>query len=88
MDIKTLESLVKKIESYSKSEQIRILTIISEDNVSSFSENTNGTFIKMEELSEVTINKIQKYIEYTEQNEKNICRVESEINEIKKDLNI
>ena len=85
---KNLETMVKKIEGYSKDEQLNILKIILKDNPSNYSENTNGTFIKMDKLEEHVIRQIDEYIKYIEKKEEDINSVEDKMNEIKKDLNI
>lgn len=85
---KNLETMVKKIESYSKDEQLNVLKIILKDNPSNYSENTNGTFIKMDKLEEHVIRQIEDYIKYIEKKEEDINSVEDKMNEIKKDLNI
>jgi hypothetical protein len=85
---KNLETMVKKIESYSKDEQLNVLKIILKDNPSNYSENTNGTFIKMDKLAEHVIFQIEDYIKYIEKKEEDINSVEDKMNEIKKDLNI
>jgi C4-type Zn-finger protein len=85
---KNLETMVKKIESYSKDEQLNILKIILKDNHSHYSENNNGTFIKMDKLDVSIIHQIEEYIKYIEKKEEDINSVEDKMNEIKKDLNI
>jgi len=85
---KNLETIVKKIEGYGKDEQLNILKIILKDNNVQYSENNNGTFIKMDKLQDNIIHKIEEYIQYIEKKEEDINSVEDKMNEIKKDLNI
>ena len=85
---KNLETIVKKIEGYGKHEQLNILKIILKDNNVQYSENNNGTFIKMDKLQDNIIHKIEEYIQYIEKKEEDINSVEDKMNEIKKDLNI
>jgi len=85
---KNLEIMVKKIEGYDKDEQLNILKIILKDNNVNYSENNNGTFIKLDKLQDNTIYKIEEYIKYIEKKEEDINSIENKMNEIKKDLNI
>jgi hypothetical protein len=85
---KNLETIVKKIEGYGKDEQLNILKIILKDNNVQYSENNNGTFIKMDKLQDNIIHNIEEYIQYIEKKEEDINSVEDKMNEIKKDLNI
>jgi len=85
---KNLETMVKKIEGYDKDEQLNILKIILKDNHAHFSENNNGTFIKMDKLQDNILHKIEEYIKYIEKKEEDINSIEDKMNEIKKDLNI
>ena len=85
---KNLEIMVKKIEAYDKEEQLNILKIILKDNNVNYSENNNGTFIKMDKLHDNIIHKIEEYIKYIEKKEEDINSIEDKMNEIKKDLNI
>lgn len=85
---KNLEIMVKKIEGYNKEEQLNILKIIMKDNNLNYSENNNGTFIKMDKLQDNIIHKIEEYIKYIEKKEEDINSIENKMNEIKKDLNI
>ena len=84
----SLVSMVKRIETYNKDEQLCILDLIVQDNDALYNENHNGTFVKMETLSPYTIQKIEDYIQYIEKKEKDIHEGEIKMNEIKKDLNI
>jgi len=56
--------LCKIIEGFNKEDQIEILKIINNDNSNVISENNNGSFVNMEDLSNKTINDINYYVEY------------------------
>ena len=59
-----LEKMVHHIDNFSKDDHIKILEIIANYNRNIISENSNGCFIHMEDLSEDTIEKIEHYINY------------------------
>lgn len=81
-----MEDIVKTINSFTKDEHIEILKIlINQDNLK-YSENTNGTFISMEQLTTDTISNLKKYINYVLKKEQDIYNIENKINELKKKL--
>jgi len=82
----SLVSMVKRIETYNKDEQLCILDLIVQDNDALYNENHNGTFVKMETLSPYTIQKIEDYIQYIRKKEKDIHEGEIKMNEIKKNI--
>lgn len=83
-----LSAMVKTIEQFNKEEQLHLLDLILSDSCACYSENNNGTFVKMETLSPDTLQKITDYIHYVEKKEKDIYDGEIKMNEIKKDLNL
>lgn len=85
---KSLITISKKIDGYTKEEQIHILKIILKDTSIPYSENNNGTFIQMDKLSEPILEQIEDYIKYVEKKEEDIVSIEHKMNEIKKDLKI
>jgi len=62
--IHDLDKMTRIIESFSREEHIQVLKIIMEKDTASVSENSNGTFVQMDELSTESIEKINKYIDY------------------------
>jgi hypothetical protein len=85
---KSLITISKKIDGYTKEDQIHILKIILKDPSIPYSENNNGTFIQMDKLSEPILEQIEDYIKYVEKKEEDIVSIEYKMNEIKKDLKI
>jgi hypothetical protein len=85
---KSLITISKKIDGYTKEDQIHILKIILKDTNIPYSENNNGTFIQMDKLSEHILEQIEDYIKYVEKKEEDIVSIEHKMNEIKKDLKI
>lgn len=81
-----MEDIVKTINTFTKDEHIEVLKIlINQDNLK-YSENTNGTFISMEQLTSETISNLKKYINYVLKKEQDIHNIENKINELKKKL--
>ena len=61
--IEKLNSIKQIIEGFTKDQQLQILKILKENNVS-LNENNNGTFINMTTLSDEIIEKIDEYIQH------------------------
>lgn len=87
MCTKDLEKMCRTIDTFSKEEHINILKVIVETDTTRVSENNNGTFIHMEDLSEETLNNIQKYIDYVLLKEGDIQKIEDTKEKIKKNIN-
>ena len=85
--IKKLKDLTKRIENISNYEYYhsKILTIIQNNNMV-FSENKNGVFINMNNLNDTSLNEIEKYLTYIDNQNKNIENVEKIKNEFKNDF--
>ena len=85
---KELEKMSRIIDTFNVEEHIRILKIIRDnDSIHNISENNNGVFINMEDLSDTTINKIQEYINYVLLKEEDIRDIENTKDKIKNDIN-
>ena len=87
MCTKDLEKMCRTIDTFSKEEHINIIKVIVETDTTRVSENKNGSFINMEDLSEETLNNIQKYIDYVLLKEGDIQKIEDTKEKIKKDIN-
>ena len=83
---KQLENMCKLIESFPKEEHIKILQIIKNKSIN-ISENNNGCFIHMEELSNDTLDDIKHYIEYVNKKENEINCIENEKEQMKNNIN-
>jgi hypothetical protein len=83
-----LEKMVHHIDNFSKEDHIKILEIIANYNRNIISENSNGCFIHMEDLSEEIIEKIQHYINYVMLKESEISKVETTKDILKNNINI
>ena len=85
---KELEKMCEIIESFDKEDHIKILKIINDSNDSkTISENNNGTFIHMEDLNDITIEDIKKYIDYVLLKEGVIKEIEDTKDKLKNDIN-
>jgi len=84
---KDLENMCKIIETFSKEENIKILEIIKLNDNTSLSENNNGTFIHMEDLSINTLNQIKTYMDYVLKKEGEINIVEQTKDKMKNNIN-
>ena len=83
-----LEKIVDLIETFSKEDHINILEIIFNYNKSIISENNNGCFIHIEDLSEDVIEKIEHYIKYVLLKEVDINTIEDTKDKLKNNINI
>jgi hypothetical protein len=84
---KDLENMCRIIETFSKEENIKILEIIKLNDNTSLSENNNGTFIHMEDLSINTLNQIKTYMDYVLKKEGDINEVEQTKDKMKNNIN-
>jgi hypothetical protein len=85
--IQDLEKMTRIIESFSKEEHIQVLKIIMEKDAGSVSENSNGTFVQMDELCVETMEKINKYIDYVLLKECDIKAIEETKERLKSNIN-
>jgi hypothetical protein len=85
--IHDLDKMTRIIESFSKDEHIQVLKIIMEHDSASVSENSNGTFVQMDELSQESIEKMNKYIDYVLLKECDIKAIEETKERLKNNIN-
>lgn len=84
-NISDLKNLNKIVNNLNIIHHQKIFDIVKEHNIK-FSENRNGIFINLNNLSKYVIDKIRKYIEYVNIQEKNFSNFENIKNEFKKDF--
>jgi hypothetical protein len=82
-----LDKMTRIIESFSKEEHVHVLKIILEKDGSTVSENSNGTFVQMDEVKQETIDKINKYIDYVLLKECDIKTIEDTKERLKNNIN-
>ena len=74
--VQELESIRKDIEKMNKFHQVEILKLLKSCSHLKLNENNNGTFINMVDISDDILIKISNYINYVEQQEKNLSHIE------------
>ena len=85
--IHDLDKMTRIIESFSKEEHVHLLKIIMEKDSASVSENSNGTFVQMDEVSQETIQQMNKYIDYVLLKECDIKAIEETKERLKNNIN-
>jgi hypothetical protein len=81
--INVLENLKTKIESMNKKQHIEILKIMTQFPNVKLNENKSGVFINLLFLPKETIEELDKYIQYIDEQETNIMSIETQKNEYK-----
>ena len=84
---KELSLLCKTIEHFSKEDQIEILKIISTVNINLISENSNGSFINMNDINDDTLIKINNYVDYVLKKNNELSNIENEKDILKNNIN-
>ena len=82
-----LDKMTRIIESFSKEEHIQVLRILNERDALCVSENSNGTFVQMDEVKPETIEQIRKYIDYVLLKECDIKTIEDTKERLKSNIN-
>ena len=82
-----LDKMTRIIESFSKEEHIQVLKILVEKDAACVSENSNGTFVQMDEVNPETIEHIRKYIDYVLLKECDIKSIEDTKDRLKSNIN-
>ena len=82
-----LDKMTRIIDSFTKEEHIHLLNIIIQKDAVSVSENSNGTFVQMDELSQETIEQMKKYIDYVLLKECDIKKIEETKERLKNNIN-
>ena len=82
-----LDKMTRIIESFTKEEHVHILKIVLETDSASVSENSNGTFVQMDEIKQETLDKMKKYIDYVLLKECDIKKIEDTKERLKNNIN-
>lgn len=77
-----LENIKNAIEFMNKYNQIEVLKIL-EKNMCKINENKSGVYINLSFLSEKTITELEKYVEYTKDQEESLNTMEYQKEEFK-----
>jgi hypothetical protein len=75
-------TIKNKIESMNKYHQIEILKILSK-NLCKLNENKSGVYVNLSFLNSETIDELQRYIDYTNEQETSLITVEYQKEEFK-----
>ena len=88
MNTYRLEELALTISNLSKDHHIELLRLIKQEEPTMvITENTNGSFINMNDLKESTLDKIQTYIQLNEKREEELIEHENLKNTIIESFN-
>lgn len=71
-----LEGIKQKIEGMSKIHHMEILKILKTNSTVKLNENKNGIYVNISYLDDPTIEKINKYIHYIEDQESSLLTIE------------
>lgn len=82
-NIVELDIIRKDIEKMNKFHQIEVLKILKTCNSIIFNENNYGTFINMKDVPDDILNRINSYVEYVNEQEINLKKIEQEKSSIK-----
>ena len=80
MDIQDLNKLKTKIELLDKKDQINILQLFKKHNNILLNENSNGTFININDIDKLLYDELLKYISYIEMQKQYINKDEEKKN--------
>lgn len=78
MNEKEMDKINQIVDKMSKKDHIQLLNIIQSDKSINITENKNGCFIDMNELTPPVIEEINKYVSFYKQKEKEIYLLEKE----------
>ena len=81
-----LKNLKAHIENMEKTHQIEILKILRDDNKVILNENKSGVFVNLTYCPENTIETIEKYIDYTKDQDALLKTAEQEKNNVKSEF--
>lgn len=79
MSVNILKERIEKMSKYHQVEVLRILTNTPEVKIN---ENNNGTFINLSEQPTEILNKLEKYANYVDDQQKQLKLIETEKQEI------
>ena len=82
-----LDKMMRIIETFSKEEHVHLLKIIIQKDATALSENSNGTFVQMDEVSKETIDQMNRYIDYVLLKECDIKKMEEAKDRLKNNIN-
>lgn len=78
IDSELILLLKSNIERLNKFHQIEILKIFNKDNSEMINENNNGVFINLVDISKTLYDKLNEYIDYVNEQQKELISIEEE----------
>ena len=78
MENPNLDQVKLKVESMNKSNQMEILKLLQKSNNVKLNENKSGTFVNLSYLPHDVLEDIQKFIEYINEQERNLQTTENQ----------
>lgn len=78
MENPNLDQVKLKVESMNKSNQMEILKLLQKSSNVKLNENKSGTFVNLSYLPDDVLEDIQKFIEYINEQEKNLQTTENQ----------
>ena len=82
----SINILKERIEKMSKYHQIEVLRILTNTPEVKLNENNNGTFINLSEQPIDILNKLEKYANYVDEQQKHLKSIEIEKDEIEQNF--
>ena len=82
----SINILKERIEKISKYHQIEVLRILTNTPEVKLNENNNGTFINLSEQPIDILNKLEKYANYVDEQQKHLKSIEIEKDEIEQNF--
>lgn len=76
------EELKARIEKMNKYHQVEILRIFSNSQNTKMNENKNGIFVNLTEVSDATLEQVQTYVKYVDEQTQQLEEIESEKSQI------
>ena len=85
MNIVKLQIIKEQIENMNKYQQIEILKLFIKNSVI-YSENNNGTFVNLSDLSDNILNKLEDYIKFVDKQNNQLLTMEEETANLKREF--
>ena len=86
VNLDKLQNIKKSIEEMNISYQKEILKILNKEDSVIISENNNGTFINLSNLNDIILQKLEKYIEYVNNQQHILKFIEEEKSNIENEF--
>jgi glycine cleavage system regulatory protein len=85
--VRELEKINEAVETLNKEQHIEILKILKQSSKAKLTENSNGIFVDLNEVSPVILNEISDFLQFIKTNNENFQKVEQEKNAIYETIN-